>query len=263
VEYPICDALLENAAIHCAALVITENVVTGGSGLPSFAQPSDELRSGTITFVKYGGRVYGITCWHVIEIYRKYISNSGKPFSHSMRTMVNGFYVVLDRFVKPSSDFGLPDVNIAIREINGEHVMAIGKVPYDLDSEAIAPSNINLGYAVGFPEALKKKVNIDSFGHQISMPQVEILAELNGMPGNRFSLNSELPERPEQEDYSGMSGGPIFWSTENDYGIFGIIYEGGIGSTLSDGKSVHIYGEKAGKQEIVNWISQVNCQQKH
>ena len=65
--------------------------------------------------------------------------------------------------------------------------------------------------------------------------------------------------RPAQEDYSGMSGGPIFWSTEDSYGIFGIIYEGGVGSELANGKSVHIYGEHANKDEILKWISQVNA----
>lgn len=258
-QYLVCDELIENASIHCAALVITKNVISLGNGMPSFAQPSEELRSGTITFVKYKEKVYGITCWHVIEIYRKYLEESGNNFSHSLRTMVNGFYVVLDRFIRPKPDFGMPNVDIAIRELNPDHLIAIGKVPYDLDVNNHDPSKIEFGYAVGFPETLKKKVNESSLGHQISMPQVEILAEINGMPNNRFSLNSELPERPEQEDYSGMSGGPIFWSTENKYGIFGIIYEGGIGSELAEGKSIHIYGEHAQRDEIIKWISQINA----
>jgi|SRR6056297_300495 len=258
-NYPVCDVLMENASIHCATLVITENVISGGSGLPSFAQPSEQLRSGTITFVNYKNRVYGITCWHVIEIYRDFLRNSGSDFSHSMRTMVNGFYMVLDRFIRPEPVTGMAEIDIAIREINPDHVKAIGKIPFDLDNEPTPPSDIKHGYAVGFPENMKKKVNVDSFGHQISMPQVKILAEVNGMPNNRFSLNSELPERPEQENYSGMSGGPIFWSTDNEYGIFGIIYEGGVGSELASGKSVHIFGEKADRNEIIRWISQINA----
>ena len=195
-QYLVCDQLIENASIHCAALVITQNMIRSGNGMPSFAQPSEELRSGTITFVKYKEKVYGITCWHVIEIYRKYLKDSGNNFSHSLRTMVNGFYVVLDRFIKPNPEFGMPEIDIAIRELNPAHLIAIGKVPYDLDHSNDAPSQIDFGYAVGFPETMKKKVNENSLGHQISIPQVEILAEINGMPNNRFSLNSELPERP-------------------------------------------------------------------
>jgi len=258
-QYLVCDELVEKASIHCAALVITEDVISSDNGMPSFAQPSEELRSGTITFVKYKEKFYGITCWHVIEIYRKYLEEPGNKYSHSLRTMVNGFYVVLDRFIKPKPDLGMSEIDIAIRELNPDHLIAIGKVPYDLDNNKEAPPKIDFGYAVGFPETMKKKVNENSLGHQISMPQVEILAEINGMPNNRFSLNSELPERPVQEDYSGMSGGPIFWSTEHEYGIFGIIYEGGIGSVLAEGKSVHIYGEHAQRDEIIKWISQVNA----
>ena len=258
-DYPVCDVLYENAAVHCAALVITPNVIAGSPGLPLFAQPSDELRSGTITFVMYKGKVYGITCWHVIEIYRQFLKGSGSEYTHTMRTMVNGFYAIHDRFIRPIPDVGMPDIDIAIREINPKHVSAIGKVAYDLDNESTPPWEIKYGYAVGFPENMKKKVNVNSFGHQISMPQVAILAEINGMPNHRFSLNSELPKRPNQEDYSGMSGGPIFWSTKSEYGMFGIIYEGGVGSELADGKSVHIYGEKASKQDIIKWVSQVNA----
>lgn len=115
-QYLVCDQLIENASIHCAALVITQNVISSGDGMPSFAQPSDELRSGTITFVKHKEKVYGITCWYVIEIYRKYLNESGNEFSHSLRTMVNGFYVVFDRFIKPEQEWGMPEIDIAIRE---------------------------------------------------------------------------------------------------------------------------------------------------
>lgn len=89
------------------------------------------------------------------------------------------------------------------------------------------------------------------------MPQAEMLAEINGMPNSRFSLNSELSERPEHEDYSGMSGGPIYWNTEKEYGLMGIIYEGGVVYELANGKSIHIYVEKAEKAEIIRWIAQI------
>lgn len=71
--------------MHCAALVITENIISSGySPNPwSLVQPSEELRSGTITFVKYNNKVYGIIYWHVIEIYRGLIKESGNIFSHT------------------------------------------------------------------------------------------------------------------------------------------------------------------------------------
>jgi len=258
-SFPICDGLSENPSKHCAVLVITENVLNGQNGWPHFAQPSDELRNGTLTFVKANGRVYGITCWHVIEHFRKQLSQSGDPYSHSMRTMVNGFYVVLDRFIRPEPQLGDPPIDIAVRELDPDLVSTIGKSPIDLDSQPKAPEAIRHGYAVGFPETMKYKKMEDRSGYRISMPQVEILAEIQEFPSRRFALFSELDNKPSQTDYSGMSGGPIFWSTEEDYGIFGIIYEGGVGSELSEGKSVYVYGEVATPEVIRSWLSQLSA----
>jgi hypothetical protein len=253
----ICDGLSENPSKHCAALVVTENVLKNINGWPHFAQPSDDLRNGTLTFIKTNGRVYGITCWHVIQHFREQLSQSGNLHSHSMRTMVNGFYVVLDRFIRPEPQFGDPPLDIAVRELDPDLVSAIGKVPIDLDIQPKMQSYIRYGYAVGFPETMKYKRMEDQSGYRISMPHVEILAEINGLPTRRFALFSELNDKPSQTDYSGMSGGPIFWSTKEDYGIFGIVYEGGVGSELSDGKSVYVYGEVATQEAIEDWLNQL------
>jgi len=176
-----------------------------------------------------------------------------------MRTMVNGFYVVIDTFIRPTPQLGLPQLDIAIREINPDLVTTIGKTPFDLDVEKNVPESIRHGYAVGFPETMKRKIMEDRTGYRISMPHVEILAEIRDMPSQRFSLNSELLNQPEQSDYSGMSGGPIFWSTENEYGMIGIIYEGGTGYELAEGKSVHVFGEYAPPDVIKDWIRQIHA----
>ena len=172
--------------------------------------------------------------------------------------MVNGFYVVLDRFVRPEPQFGDPAVDIAIRELNPDLLSAIGKEPIDLDLQSDLPKSIAHGYAVGFPETMKYKKVEDQSGYRVSMPQVEILAEIDGPPNRRLTLFSELNEPPVQVDYSGMSGGPIFWSTESDFGIMGIIYEGGVGLELSDGKSVYVYGELATPSIIKGWLTHVS-----
>lgn len=257
--FPLCDSLTKNPARFCAALVVTQDVIEGQDGWPRFADPTDTLRNGTLTFVKSGERVFGITCWHVIEHFREQLRISGNPYSHSMRTMVNGFYVVLDRFVRPEPQFGDPPVDIAIRELNPDLLSAIGKEPIDLDLLPDLPHSIAHGYAVGFPETMKYKKMEDQIGYRVSMPQVEILAEIDGLPTRRFTLFSELSNEPAQVDYSGMSGGPIFWSTESSFGIFGIIYEGGVGSALSDGKSVYVYGELATPSIIKEWLSHVSA----
>lgn len=256
-EYPICDSLYKNPAKHCAALVVTENILKDENGWPKFAQPTDELRNGTLTFVKANSKVYGITCWHVVEHYRNQTTKSGNTYSHTMRTMVNGFYVVLDRFIRPQPQLGVPPIDIAIRELDPEFPEAIGKIPIDLDTNIDPPKHIGHGYAVGFPESTKYKKMEDQSGYRVSMPQVEILAEIEAMPVCRFTLYSELEQKPAQTDYSGMSGGPIFWSTEEHYGMFGVIYEGGVGSELSDSKTIFVYGELATPEIIKGWIKQL------
>lgn len=57
-------------------------------------------------------------------------------------------------------------------------------------------------------------------------------------------------------DFSGVSGGPIYWSTEDRYGILGIVYESAAGSGLLGEKAIHVLGELATPAVIENWIQQ-------
>jgi hypothetical protein len=78
--------------------------------------------------------------------------------------MLNGFHVVIDRFVQPQVQFGNPAPDIAIREINPDHFAHIGKEAMDLDSMKEALADIRHAYAVGFPEKLKyQKYDNDRF----------------------------------------------------------------------------------------------------
>lgn len=253
-EYSLSGQLAENAGVHCACLVITKNMVKDKNGWLRPAQASDSLRNGTITFVKSDNKVYGITCLHVVEHLRELVEQYGLA-SHSFYTMVNGFYAVLDRFVRPTSDTEYHQLDVVIRELNPDHLEAIGKIPIDLDNQD-EPNEIEFGYAVGFPETMKYKIMEPTVGYRVSMPQVEILAEINKKPNQRFTLFSELDTVPSQTDYSGMSGGPIFWSNKETYGIYGIAYEAGTGGEFTGDKGIFVYGELATPTVIKSWISQ-------
>jgi hypothetical protein len=80
-----------------------------------------------------------------------------------------------------------------------------------------------------------------------------ILAELPGRPRERFTMFSTLENPARDIDCSGMSGGPIFWSTGEEYGILGIIYEGGPGQAHD---SIYVFGEIATPDTIKSWIAQ-------
>jgi len=254
-QYKICDDLDTQGQKHCAALVITKDWIEGPKGMPQLAQPSNALRNGTLTFIRSEGRVYGITCWHVITHYRD-LNKKDPLLTYSMRTMVNGFKIVLDRFLRPVAEYLMPQPDIAIRELRDDFPAAIGKVPIDIDNSVPLPHDITFGYAIGFPEGLKRKTDESGCQFKVVMPHAMVLAETNGFPKSRFSLHSDLHSIQPFSNLSGMSGGPIFWSTEDVYGIMGIIYED-IGEAVGfGGNFIHLAGELATTDIIRDWIQQ-------
>ncbi len=252
-QFNICADLGKNPARFCAAIAVVPTMVTG-SRLPQFEQPSEKHRSGTLTFIRSEGRSFGITCWHVVETLR---NANGAGTQHHLRTMLNGFYVVQDRFVRPSETIGQKCPDVAIREMHPDFARALGKEELNLDDMPETPMALNFGYAVGFPENLKRRLEEDG-GYRIAMPQCSILAEINRQPDQRFTLNSNVKrEEMANEDFSGMSGGPIFWSDASSFGIFGIVYEGNAMLATQDSAEVFIFGEFAVPETIRGWTTQV------
>jgi hypothetical protein len=258
-QYPIASKLIENSSRHCSTLAITESLVNGKFGL-QIGHPDDKSRNGTLTFVTTNGKTFGITCWHVIEHLRELIKESGKDYSHSLYTMTPRPYIVIDRFIRPTSNTEYNQLDIAIRQVRADFVKALGKEPIDLDNQTEI-DKIEFGYAVGFPEELKYiKNNNDPNKILISLPTVSILAEIERQPDSRFMLFSEFDEPQGYDTYSGMSGGPIFWSNSETYGIYGITYEANPTNFAGDKMGIMLAGELATTEVIKYWISQIEEQ---
>ena len=257
-QYPIANKLDEDPSIHCATLAITESLVKGKNGLLQMGHPDEKSRNGTLTFVKSNGKTFAITCWHVIEYLHKLNDDSDENYSHSLYTMTPRPYVVIDSFIRPSSLNEYHDLDIAIRQVRADFVVALGKEPIDIDNQQL-PDNIEFGLAVGFLEDLKyiKDEKLNSPTSFISLPTTSVLAEINRKPNERFTLFSEFDKVQGYETYSGMSGGPIFWSTEIDYGIYGITYEANPSHFTEFGKSIMLAGELATPEIIRHWINQI------
>lgn len=174
-----------------------------------------------------------------------------------LRTMLNGFYVVHDRFIQPSPSFGSASLDVAIRELHPDFAKALGKEELPLDEMQELTSEVRFGYAVGFPENLKRCLEEDG-GYRIAMPQCSVLAEINRQPNQRFTLYSQVRrESVAHEQFSGMSGGPIFWSDENRFGIYGIVYEGDAKTSSEDTADIYVFGELATPDTIRGWIKEV------
>ena len=254
--FPKPDGFDENTCRHCAALFI----VKGAVGF----RPSSHYRNGTITFVECDDITYGVTCRHVVEILRK---NIGKTADQSwvFATFVNRTIYIIDRFESPKETSFVPvrEVDISIRQIHPDFPDAIGKKAFKLSANYEIPfDKISHGIAVGFPEAEQFEKEIgDIPGYQVAMPCVYALAEK--IPGgDSFSLFSELEETPKVKSFSGMSGGPIFWTTEDDkYGLYGISYEASDpvrsddpNESIDTGPRIWIKGEKIAYYRFKSWV---------
>lgn len=252
-EFQISENLKKNSTRFCAALAVAPTF-DPHSLQPQFSKPSEQYRSGTLTFVRSGGKSFGITCWHVIETLRQINAETGDQYQ--LRTMLNGFYVVQDRFIRPKPPFGSGELDIAIRELSPEFAKALGKEEIQLD-QVHEPAKIQYGYAVGFPENLKRRLE-EKDGYRVAMPHCVVLAEIERESDSRFVMFSQVGrEDVAHKDFSGMSGGPIFWSEANHFGIYGIIYEGGVTSASKDLAEIFVYGELAKPKVIRDWIQQV------
>lgn len=255
--YPIVTELNENPSRHCATLAIAESPKNGKFDLKP-VYPDEKSRNGTLTFVKTEGKTFGITCWHVIEYFRELINKTGKEDSISLYSMTPEPYVVIDRFIRPTSNSEFHKLDIAIRQIRADFVQALGKEPIDLDKQVMI-KNIEFGYAVGFPEDLKYiKETSNTLKTILSLPTVSILAEISRQPDSRFTLFGEFDQPQGYDTYSGMSGGPIFWSTEDSYGIFGITYEANPTNFAGHSMGVMLAGELATPETIKHWITQID-----
>lgn len=256
-QYLICTSLLENPSKHCATIAVSESIIKDENGV-SLGNPDASSRNGTLTFVKSEGKVFGITCWHVIEYLRRQIELTGDPYSHSFYTMPVRPYIVIDSFIRPQSLTEYHQLDVGIRQVKSDFVAAIGKTPLEIDN-MLVPDSIEFGWAVGFPEGLKyeKEQLIENKAQVVSLPTVSILAEIDETPSGKFMLYSEFENTDHHKSYSGMSGGPIFWSHQDIYGIFGITYEASKCEGFSNGKSIMIAGELATPNIIKHWISQI------
>ena len=254
--YPISDALVENSSRHCSTLAINKNLKIDNKVF-KMSPPDENSRNGTVTFVKSEGRVFAITCWHVVEHLRNL--NAGEDFlnNYSFFSMSPRPYAITDCFIRPESLTEYHELDIGIRQVRADFVESIGKEPIDIDTQ-VTPEYIDFGLVVGFPEDLKyvKESESTESTSVISLPTVSILVEIDGTPVQRFKLFSEFDKVQEYETYSGMSGSPILWSSVESHGIFGIACQTNK-CGFDEGKSIIVEGELATPEIIKHWISQI------
>ena len=248
--YVVSDEFLSNACKHCAPLFIIRHQVE--------MAPKADDPSATITFIRFRERTFGITCKHVVKMLQGRIKESGNPFSHTFFIALKKHHVVQDRFLVPPGDWITPEPDIAIRELHPDFAEYVGKSALDVQTCVVPPlSAVAFAVAVGFPDRLKEQIS-EGPGYRLSMLCVHAVAENRSTQGHSFSLFSELESTPAIRDLSGLSGGPIYWSNESEYGLLGITYESSpLEGALAGSAAIHIKGHLADLATIERWTSQV------
>src|SRR5688572_6835558 len=114
---------------RCIGLFLAKNLpLDPGFGLQYSRPPGHREPNGTMTLVSRRGRLFGLTAWHVIELFR------GSGDAKALMTRAADNRLILDRFVHCTAEAG-GDVDVAIRELEMRGLAGLGKDPYPYEDE--------------------------------------------------------------------------------------------------------------------------------
>ena len=249
--YPIDDELVKRKFDYCSPIFITNRIYNA-------PQPKD--RNATITYLKFNDEEYGITCRHVLD----YLKNQKASNRHNTFAIYEygNLFIGEDYLIPLLEDYAEKDPpDIAIIKLRQGFLKAIKKLSIPLNTKLLDPKQITHGLACGYPECLQMK-SVEGEYANIKIFSAALLAEKNSIINKRITLFSELDELSNIADYSGMSGGPIFWSEENGYGLLGIILKtmnpvmdsDESAKKILDYNHLHIEGEIITSDRFAGWL---------
>jgi hypothetical protein len=238
--YSINKKILRKLYKHCVSVWIgssttaisVDNPEYGFLPIDTFIAEPRDIRSATLTFVKTSNRCYAITCFHVVEsveqFNKTFCSEQGISAdtckAYTLYTVTNKHIDLSDlEFRRPIPQYPDTQPDIVIAEIDEEIISGMGKIPINLDVNEVIPIDLKFAVAVGFPEKMKRRKEIDG-QKRIAMGHYEIVAALVGEYDKTVTLHSALKTKVPR-NYSGMSGGPIFWVNKYHYNLLGIVWE--------------------------------------
>lgn len=218
---------------YCEPLFMSKHFMLDGH--------SPNKANGTITYIRYKGVLYGVTCSHV----EKQTGDKHILTVHGADRGVHFFgqygekgYESFFKILKKEDDPYSPDIAITKLGDNFErlHMENKKKQAINLD-QWVEPdwSALKLAMACGYPTEHKEETK-----NHVASRLIQAIAEVNGeiAPSKDvFNLFSALKEE-HNVYFSGMSGGPVFVDGVSPDGvspsapcIIGIIFEGSPGSS--------------------------------
>jgi hypothetical protein len=235
---------------------------------------SAEKANGTMTYIRFEGHLFGVTCAHVYfqqydesGIAGKCLTAFGDRVVYQFGTWVESGYKSHFRSMRNSSgDTSNPDIAIVFLDEAYESIHMSRKSKSAINLSAMEEPNwksANMCMAAGFPTEHKTQTE-----QIVSAELLQVIAECTTpiSPGReKFSLFSCLSE-PHNVYLSGMSGGPIFCDSvnEEELALVGIIFEGTPGSSeqwrargessFYTGNDVHISGYTVTAEIFRGWL---------
>ena len=253
---------LARAGRHCATIARLKYRSELDRGLvPNAGEPT-----GTVTFVSYEGRTYAVTAAHVISTFDNLRKAEGRDLEGYHVPAKPGVAIAGPFLTPPHSDlFGGRTLDVAICPVNSSLPGRVGKEAFAIDANGDPSWPVSHALAVGFPTDSKLDLP-EAGGVRLGMRCVHALAEGVGGSGtsDQVQFYSELPERPELVSLSGMSGGPVFWSTEEGFGLVGFVKEAldvepkPGEDTLYAGPRVHFLCQRVDHALIGDWARYVD-----
>lgn len=222
-QYPIADEL-RDAGRHCATMARFNYSDEEGRGfLPTPTEPT-----ATVTFIEFDGKTYAVTAKHVIDAFATMSEADGHMHEGYYVPAKPGVSIIGPFITPPSPSLAGPHVkvDVAICPVDPRLPVSVGKAAFVVQSAGDAKWPLTHALAVGFPTSAKVDVP-EPGGLRLGMRCVHTLAEsVGGSPeSDQVQFYSEIPDKPDQSSLSGMSGGPVFWSTDSAFGLLGFIKE--------------------------------------
>jgi hypothetical protein len=240
---------LADAGKHAATLAL-HRYRPGRGFVPAEGEPT-----GTVTFLEIDGKTYALTAAHVIDILNKAASECGMPHGSFIAPKEPGVSISGPFLVPPKDLAARCPPDVALRPIAAELPGHIGKTAFVVREDNCAPEQITHGQAVGFPSLCKADVS-DRRGIYSAMQCVHAVAEFVHESADQVIFRSHIADFPKTASLSGMSGGPVFWSDEGNYGLAGIVIEAADAApeeSLFNFPMVQFIAQRVDYQTLLDW----------
>ena len=219
-----------NTATHCAALMygIMSDFIWKGSHNAIEDQ-------GTITFVSYKNKLFGITNQHVVDkAIRAYVSQEDiYVFMAALQCHKHMPLRPIAQFTPDDPD--LP-FDLAIFPLPPDFLEGSNKTPIDLEMTQLQPMDEgSQGLAVGFPGSQRRMADQNTMSHRL----FHVVGRCEGVSDRKLIFKYAFEEEKPAYKFGGMSGGPIFLLNEDgSYEFKGIIFQGKGFGDINEGEPI-------------------------